>query len=228
MSINTPDVHFARKSDSQCAAVGKFTNAKMLRFDDVEDEYGGVECVRSRLTDIVDTSPSNAPMWDSGLGSPTPGSSPKTTLRGPSSARRGCTGYMSPIPFSTLDDSDDDESPLPRSGQPPAAPDTPPHRRLRRLRLNDTPHTPKSLLEKSQRRVAVSDHHYANADVSESRYARNVRMTPQIVLDPSRPQTNVNPFTTCRKRTRHEVDECVELYHSSVTGRLNNPSRYLP
>ena len=210
MSINTPGVHFESKLELQTLGFGKFKNAKMLNFDDVEDEDGGRYslCLRSRRPVNADCSPSNAQLWDSGLGSPTPWSSPKSTLRGPLSAQRRCAGCLSPIPFSTFGDSEDEESPLPCANLPPAPPDTPPHRRLRRLRLNDTPHTPKSLLEKSQRRVIVAAHSYANTDlVSESPSINNVRVTPRLVLDPTRPQTNVNPFTTCRKRTRREVDE---------------------
>jgi len=208
MSINTPGVHFEPKFELRSPGFGKFKNAKMLNFDDVEDEDGGrySRCLRSRQLGNGDTSPSNTQLWDSGLGSPTPGSSPKSTIRGVLSTQRRCTGCLSPIPFSTLGDSEDEE--LPCASLPPAPPDTPPHRRLRRLRLNDTPHTPKSLLEKSQRRVIVPGHNYANHDVvSESPTTRNVRVTPRLVLDPTRPQANVNPFTTCRKRTRREVDE---------------------
>jgi len=210
MSINVPGIHFDPNLELRSPGFGKFTNAKMLNFDDVEEEDGGRygRCLRSRRPVNVDTSPTNAQLWDSGLGSPTPGSSPKSTLRGPLSAQRRSGGCLSPIPFSTFDESDDDESPLACASLPPAPPDTPPHRRLRRLRLNDTPHTPKSLLEKSQRRVIAAGHSYANVDVvSESPNTGNVRGTPRLVLDPTRPQTNVNPFTTCRKRTRREVDE---------------------
>jgi len=211
MSINTPGVHFEQKFELRSPISGKFKNAKMLNFDDVEDEDGGRynRCLRSRRPGNVDCSPSNAALWDSGLGSPTPGSSPKSTLGGASSTQRRCAGCHSPIPFSTLDDeSGDEESPFPRASLPPAPPDTPPHRRLRRLRLNDTPHTPKSLLEKSQRRVIAAGHSYANTDlVPESASCKNGRVTPRLVLDPTRPQTNVNPFATCRKRTRREVDE---------------------
>jgi len=206
MSINTPGVHTEPKFELRFPGFGKFKNAKMLNFDDVEDEDGGRynRCLRSRRAGNVDTSitsPSNAQLWDSGLGSPTPGASPKST-------QRRCAGGLSPIPFSTLGESDD-ESPLPSASLPRVPPDTPPHRRLRRLRLNDTPHTPKSLLEKSQRRVVAPGHNYVNHEISsaESPSSRNVRVTPLLVLDPTRPQTNVNPFTTCRKRTRREVDE---------------------
>ena len=216
MSIDAAGMHFESNLELRSPGFGKFTNAsaKMLKFDDVEEEDGGRynRCLRSRRPVNVDTSPSNAQLWDSGLGSPTPGSSPKSTVRGPLSTAGRPAGCLSPIPFSTLDESDDEESPLLCASLPPAPPDTPPHRRLRRLRLNDTPHTPKSLLEKSQRRViAVAGHGYANVDVSESpNTSGNVRVTPRLVLDPTRPQTNVNPFTTCRKRTRREVDEYVE------------------
>jgi len=209
MSIDTPGISVRERSELQSSAFGKFTNSKMLNFDDVEDENGGrySRCLRSRRVGNADTSPSNNQLWDSGLGSPTPGLSPKSTLRVPSSAQQRCAGCLSPIPLSNLDESDEEELPLPCASLP-APPDTPPHRRLRRLRLNDTPHTPKSLLEKSQRRIGIAGHSYANSDVvSESPDTRNVRVTPRLVLDPTRPQTNVNPFTTCRKRTRREVDD---------------------
>jgi len=210
MSINAPGIHLEPNIELRSPGFGKFTNAKMLNFDDVEDEDGGrySRCLRSRRPVNANSSPSNAQLWDSGLGSPTPGSSPKLAFRGPLSTQRPAGGCVSPIPFSTLDESDDEESPLPCASLPPVPPDTPPHRRLRRLRLNDTPHTPKSLLEKSQRRVIVAGYSCANVDVvSESPNTGNVRVTPRLVLDPSRPQTNVNPFTTCRKRPRREVDE---------------------
>jgi len=209
MSINTPGVHFEPKFELRSPGFGKFKNAKMLNFDDVEDEDGGrySRCLRSRRPGNVDCSPSNAQLWDSGLGSPTPGSSPKSALRGVSSTQRRCAGCLSPIPFSTLGDSEDEEAPLPCASLPPAPPDTPPHRRLRRLRLNDTPHTPKSLLEKSQRRVIGAVHSYSSHDVATESPSKNARITPRLVLDPTRPQTNVNPFTTCRKRSRREVDE---------------------
>jgi len=210
MSINNTAVHFDPKLGLHSPEFDKFKNAKMLNFDDVEDEDGGryIRCLRSRRPANADSSPSNAQLWDSGLGSPTPGSSPKSTIRAVSSTQRRCTGCLSPIPFLRLGDSEDEELPLPCASSSPAPRHTPPHLRRRRLRLTDTPHTPNSLLVKSQRRAVVAGHVYANTDgVSESSSARNVRVTPRIVLDPSRPQTNVNPLATCRKRTRREVDE---------------------
>jgi len=210
MSITTVGVGCEPTLELRSSEFGKYKNAKMLNFDDVEEEDGGrySRCLRSRRSGKADASPSNAQLWDSGLGSPTHGLSPKSAVRAASSTQQSCAGCLSPIPFSTLCESEDDELQVPCTDLPPVPPDTPPHRRLRRLRLNDTPHTPKSLLEKSQRRVTGTGFSCSGSSgVVSVSPARNVRVTPRLVLDPTRPQTNVNPFASCRKRSRREVDE---------------------
>lgn len=73
----------------------------------------------------------------------------------------------SPIPFASYQDEghegDVDEATEQRVPNPgtefasPACPVSPPHRRLRALRLFDTPHTPKSLLQKARRRRNTDD-----------------------------------------------------------------------
>ncbi len=125
--------------------------------------------------------------WDSALdNSPTPVSNPRNYRRSP---RRK---MISPLPFS-FDDSEDEQHqqtscdtnerlpPLPRS------PFTPPHKKMGSLRLYDTPHTPKSLLQKAQRRITRVQKSKLNI-IQDS-------TTPKLMLNPSRPQTNVNPFT---------------------------------
>ena len=65
--------------------------------------------------------------------------------------------------------------------------DSPPHRKLRALRLFDTPHTPKSLLEKSRKRRPTGEH-------------------PKIAVD--RPQANVNPFTPSPQPSQNDSGYC--------------------
>lgn len=91
--------------------------------------------------------------------SPCPSPKPR---RRPLKSRR-----YSPIPFSAYQDEghegDVDEASEQRVPAPgtefssPACPVSPPHRRLRALRLFDTPHTPKSLLQKARRRRLTYD-----------------------------------------------------------------------
>lgn len=64
---------------------------------------------------------------------------------------------------------------------------SPPHRKLRALRLFDTPHTPKSLLENARRRRHTGD-------------------KPRIAID--RPQANVNPFTPSPHTDQNDSGYC--------------------
>lgn len=75
-----------------------------------------------------------------------------------------------------LDDVEEEAQQVPGSEilSPSEGDMSPPHRKLRALRLFDTPHTPKSLLEQARRRRPTGD-------------------KPRIAID--RPQANVNPFT---------------------------------
>lgn len=77
------------------------------------------------------------------------------------------------------------------SGSPiPDCPDTPPHKTFRKLRLFDTPHTPKSLLSRargpgsSSRRVAL----FKNVEASGKSLTDSGRRQPT-------PMVNFNPFT---------------------------------
>lgn len=64
---------------------------------------------------------------------------------------------------------------------------SPPHRKLRALRLFDTPHTPKSLLEQARRRRPTGE-------------------KPKIAVD--RPQANVNPFTPSPQTNHNDSGYC--------------------
>ena len=81
---------------------------------------------------------------------------------------------FSPLNFG-LEEVEEEAQKVPGSDSlSPSSDFSPPHRKLRALRLFDTPHTPKSLLERARRRRPTGD-------------------KPRIAVD--RPQANVNPFT---------------------------------
>ncbi len=133
-------------------------------FQDVSMESVG----SSPKTPRRSTSSIRSADWDSGLGSPTPSS-----LRRISIAHRSPkSDALSPIPFNVEDSDEDQVPPLPTSIF------TPPHKTFRKLRLHDTPQTPKSLLQRSQRRITRP---------------RSSKSGCKKEFD--RPEANVNPFT---------------------------------
>lgn len=156
---------------------------QMLNFHDSDDGDLENETEYSSSHDASMDSPSGdncSGYFDSGLGTPTPRHSPKKQRKSPRGRLR------SPVPLN-FDDSDDDPSqPVPSSPR-----FTPPHKKLKSLRLYDTPHTPKSLLQKAQRRMTRINRVklYPPGTGKESCHGS------RLSLDPSRPQANVNPFT---------------------------------
>lgn len=106
------------------------------------------------------------------------------------SSRRflGGSRKLSPIPFGLEEENDgdveldDDEQRVPAPGKHVISPSkchfSPPSRKLRGLRLFDTPHTPKSLLQKARRR----------------------RLTDEKKSTQDKVEANVNPFTPCNNR----------------------------
>ena len=145
---------------------------------------------RDHVTDLIDDQSSEFLELDMPI--PSPICSPKTTRR--------LTRRRRYSPILHLDEIDEEQSPQQVPGSEEVSPIrgdlSPPHRKLRALRLFDTPHTPKSLLEKARRRRPTGD-------------------KPRIAVD--RPQTNVNPFTpspvdhndsgiSCGKRNRTELE----------------------
>ncbi|MGH0163010.1 UNVERIFIED_CONTAM: hypothetical protein FKN15_044152 [Acipenser sinensis] len=85
--------------------------------------------------------------WEEeGFGSPSPLKSPSDFMRGSPSPRkcnRACNSF-SPESSYHREEREGSSSPI------PDCPDTPPHKTFRKLRLFDTPHTPKSLLSKAR------------------------------------------------------------------------------
>ena len=150
-----------------------------LNFNDSDGEGDmdtwniSMESVNSSPTTPRRTCGSNgsSDCWDSGLGSPTPNS--LRLARSRCKSPRG-EAPLSPIPFNFTDSDEDQIPPLPTTLF------TPPHKKFGSLRLHDTPQTPKSLLQRSQRRI-ITRPRYTKGKPKES----------------DRPEANINPFTPC-------------------------------
>ncbi|XP_064628371.1 wee1-like protein kinase 1-A [Lineus longissimus] len=90
-----------------------------------------------------------------------------------------------------------DSSQMEGSVPPSPCPWTPPHKKLRALRLFDTPHTPKSLLEKARSRTGnTANPVRTRTPLFSSMKMESATKAPvNVSIDAERPQTNVNPFT---------------------------------
>lgn len=123
--------------------------------------------------------------WNPDFASPTPAPSPMQSNRVTRSRRRSPKTSPIPLNFDADDEDTDRVPPLhgPSSKKSPG--NTPPHKKLKALRLFDTPHTPKSLLQKAQRRT-VRSNRTKLFNVFGDKKHRAV---------PERPLANVNPFT---------------------------------
>ncbi|XP_010882544.1 wee1-like protein kinase [Esox lucius] len=161
-------------------------------------------------------------LWDEeGFGSPSHPQSTSNVIfsRGSPSPRKSSRLYggSSPERSYVPDDGEVSSSPI------PDCPDTPPHKTFRKLRLFDTPHTPKSLLNKartassasSSRRVAL----FGNVD-STGKTGQDVRrnQTPLVNINPFTPESlliqSVTQQRTNRKRA-HWNDSCGEDMEAS-------------
>ena len=150
---------------------------------------------------------------DSGIATPTPSAMSKKQAKTiyPDSNGNSPTNFREPVRLNFFDSVEDNEDlrefvirspikslttslsrPLPipamfnndyqsNSKEPPISP---PSKTFHALRLYDTPHTPKSLLEKSMRSRS-----------SMRRPTRSKGSEKKSLLDPEGPQANVNPFT---------------------------------
>ncbi|XP_067090685.1 wee1-like protein kinase [Osmerus mordax] len=183
----------------------------------------------SKLVD--DSSPLNrtreeddVELWDEeGFDSPSHLRSPSLSIlmKGSPSPRKNSRLYGSSPdrPFNQ----DDSSSPI------PDCPDTPPHKTFRKLRLFDTPHTPKSLLSRardcssgsSNRRVAL----FKNADATGksgldgSSSSKRCR-TPMVNFNPFTPDSLDIQSATLQKKNRkraHWNDSCGEDMEASDT-----------
>ncbi|NXT74587.1 WEE1 kinase, partial [Zapornia atra] len=132
----------------------------------------------------------------------------------PSKGRRYCG--RSPLASGYRVRNEDPSSPL------PDCPGTPPHKTFRKLRLFDTPHTPKSLLSKAQGLGSSSvklrgGSLFMNVGKSEKQ-EDDIRQTPHVNINPFTPDSMFlhNSEGKCRRRKRtHCNDSCGEDMEAS-------------
>ncbi|KAG2462157.1 WEE1B kinase, partial [Polypterus senegalus] len=182
--------------------------------DSSETNGGGVSPLRLRQDDS----------WEEGLGPPSPLTSLEDFMRGSPSPRKCHRAYnrFSPERDYKLKGQQGSSSPI------LDCPDTPPHKTFRKLRLFDTPHTPKSLLSKAR-----------SPDLESVRRRGILRSlessdkTSHQCKKSSAPHVNINPFTpesllissttiqrASRKRA-HWNDSCGEEMEAS-DGEIEN------
>ncbi|KAI1889819.1 hypothetical protein AGOR_G00166850 [Albula goreensis] len=157
--------------------------------------------------------------WDEeGFGSPSPVKQRRITDKGSDSPRKSPQSYDSSSPeLYHREDREGSSSPI------PDCPDTPPHKTFRKLRLFDTPYTPKSLLSKarvagtvsSSRRVAL----FKNVDSSGKPNPDGKRnQTPRINFNPFTPDSLIIQSATVQRNARkrsHWNDSCGEDMEAS-------------
>ncbi|XP_036399660.1 wee1-like protein kinase [Megalops cyprinoides] len=157
--------------------------------------------------------------WDEeGFGSPSPLKQPRVIVKGSPSPRKSPRSYDSSSPeMYRREDREGSSSPI------PDCPDTPPHKTFRKLRLFDTPHTPKSLLSRartvgtgsSSRRVAL----FKNVDSTRKPNPDcKWNQTPRININPFTPDSLLIQSATLQRNTRkrsHWNDSCGEDMEAS-------------
>lgn len=184
MALNVKSKVICRKNDK----IIDTSVPRTIRFDDFEssDVDDGDFVLESTAKKWSPGRFHKRLLWDSGLGSP--------SLESPMLESYDVVNDLqSPIPLKIDDDENDDMED--GSKMPP----TPPHNSLRSLRLQDTPQTPKSLVQRARMNLR-SRNLLKNQDGKFS--------------DPHKLQANVNPFTDATnsavyssgvKRGRHDV-----------------------
>ncbi|KAK6472869.1 wee1-like protein kinase 1-A [Huso huso] len=160
--------------------------------------------------------------WEEeGFGSPSPLKSPSDFMRGSPSPRKCNRAYNSFSPESSYhrEEREGSSSPI------PDCPDTPPHKTFRKLRLFDTPHTPKSLLSKARASSGPGSVRLRGVALFKNRESSG--KTSSDCKRNTTPHVNINPFTpdsvfiqsatlqrNNRKRT-HWNDSCGEDMEAS-------------
>ncbi|XP_002740328.1 wee1-like protein kinase 2 [Saccoglossus kowalevskii] len=148
------------------------------------------------------------PFWDPDFSSPpaSPATNDKFTRQ----------RNVSPMDFSKLcSPASTTTSPDFEFKRPSTVPDTPiPHKRMRNLRLYDTPHTPNTLLKKSTTNSCTPDNgqrSLTGALFSGGNLSSERRRPQSAPKQPKKPTANVNPFTptallgsVSKKRSRRD------------------------
>ncbi|KAM4617281.1 wee1-like protein kinase [Discoglossus pictus] len=153
---------------------------------------------------------------EEGFGSSSPVKSPGDYFMdaSPSPFKFPCRGLSASPPQSPLtyrrQEREGSSSPI------PDCPGTPPHKTFRKLRLFDTPHTPKSLLSKA-RGIGSNSLRFKGSslfrEVDKSEKPESVYRAPQVNINPFTPDSIVLQTSEglCRRRKRtHWNDSCGE------------------
>ncbi|CAL8357081.1 unnamed protein product [Lota lota] len=185
-----------------------------VRRDTVEKRLEGSPMSRARGDDVE--------LWDEeGFGSPSLHSPRSVIFANCSPSPRKTSRFYSgsPEPSFVQDDGEASSSPI------PDCPDTPPHKTFRKLRLFDTPHTPKSLLSRaggssvgpSSRRVALfKTVEQAGKAVTDGGGRRS--QTPLVNFNPFTPDSLLIQSATQQRNNRkraHWNDSCGEDMEAS-------------
>lgn len=141
----------------------------------------------------MDQSAEDVDLWDEQkltFGSPAHLQSPEALFANCSPSPRKASSRLfggSPSPVRTYgqDEGDQSSSPI------PDCPETPPHKTFRKLRLFDTPHTPKSLLSRARGSGAGS----ANRRVALFKTDQSGKTLTDSIRRWQTPLVNFNPFT---------------------------------
>ncbi|XP_028649569.2 wee1-like protein kinase [Erpetoichthys calabaricus] len=179
-----------------------------------ETNGGGVSPLRLRQDDS----------WEEGLGPPSPLTSLEDFMRGSPSPRKCHRAYnrFSPERDYKLKGQQGSSSPI------PDCPDTPPHKTFRKLRLFDTPHTPKSLLSKARspdlesvrRRGILRSLESSDKTSHQCKKSR----APHVNINPFTPESLLISSATIQRASRkraHWNDSCGEEMEAS-DGEIEN------
>ncbi|XP_053741528.1 wee1-like protein kinase [Synchiropus splendidus] len=155
-------------------------------------------------------------LWDDeSFCTPTRFRSPSTALFSNCSPKKSPRFYCgSTEPSFTQVDGEEPSSPIPE------CPDTPPHKTFRKLRLFDTPHTPKSLLSRarasasSNRRIGLFKNSETRASsITDSNSSGRRQQTPLVNFNPFTPDSILIQSATQQTNTRKRAlwnDSCGE------------------
>lgn len=236
------------ESDTSFAAYPEFNEIQ-------DDGHDGVSPISSSFSDDRDDSLNLTYEWDPALATPKSSPSRRRVQRRPNSRLRDGENPVASPHFRRPSDSSSSPSPM-LCGSSPASSaggdagisSPPPHKRLRNLRLFDSPHTPKSLIQKAnasaKRNKLLASRLFSEKPtpspdgpglIRRPQTAPNVRNLRRRDRLPKQNVANVNPFTpsvmlqnATKKRLRQErniLDDDDDLDDEMDGSYSENPAK---
>ncbi|XP_018608140.1 wee1-like protein kinase 1-B [Scleropages formosus] len=180
-------------------------------FTEMDSPPGRRQLNASGCSPLGRTGDEDADLWD-GLGAPSPLKSP-----------RGIGTRASPSPRKSCASTTESSGRLGSCSPMPECPETPPHKTFRKLRLFDTPHTPKSLLSRARMRTAsssrrVDDLSWNVESAGKGDPDTRRSLTPVININPFTPDSALIQSATLQRNSRkrsHWNDSCGEDMEAS-------------